>query len=69
MVKATNFGAGNIYIQSAKLNGQPYTKNWISHDLFVNGGVLELVMGSSKDSTWGTGQADLPPSISTGGFR
>ncbi|KAJ6480878.1 alpha-1,2-mannosidase, putative subfamily [Mycena sanguinolenta] len=58
----------NIYIQSATLNGSPYTKNWISHELFTSGGTLEFVMGSDKSSTWGTGEADLPPSLSTGGF-
>lgn len=67
-ILATNFGGGNNYIQSATLNGKAYTKNWISHDLFLNGGTLELVMGPGKDSTWGTGKDDLPPSLSTGGF-
>ncbi|KAJ7139402.1 glycosyl hydrolase family 92-domain-containing protein [Mycena epipterygia] len=56
------------YIQSATLNGTAYTKNWISHDLFTTGGTLELVMGSSKSSTWGTGSGDLPMSLSTDGF-
>ena len=67
-ITATNFGGANIYIQSAKLNGQPYTKNWISHDLFKNGGTLEFVMGPGNNSVWGTGKEDLPPSLSTGGF-
>jgi putative alpha-1,2-mannosidase len=50
-----------IYIQSARLNGQPYTRNWISHDFFYNGGLLEFVVGS-KESSWGTKDEDLPPS-------
>ncbi|KAJ7464473.1 alpha-1,2-mannosidase, putative subfamily [Mycena latifolia] len=66
---AAGLSAENKYIQSATLNGNKYTKNWISHDLFTNGGTLSLVMGSSKSSTWGTGEADLPMSLSTGGFR
>lgn len=53
-----------IYIQSAKLNGQQYTKNWITHDFFYNGGLLELTLGTSE-STWGTADEDLPPSMST----
>ncbi|KAJ7501711.1 alpha-1,2-mannosidase, putative subfamily [Mycena galericulata] len=65
---AHNFSAENKYIQSATLNGETYTKNWISHKLFSEGGVLELVMGASNGSTWGTGAGDLPPSLSTGGF-
>lgn len=67
-IKNINFDAEykNIYIQSAKLNGKPYTKNWLSHDFFLKGGVLELTLGP-KESAWGTKQADLPPSASTHG--
>ncbi|QYT04720.1 GH92 alpha-1,2-mannosidase [Trichoderma simmonsii] len=63
-VKNINFDGGyeNIYIQSAKLNGKPYTKNWITHDFFANGGVLELTLGKNE-SSWGTGSASLPPSL------
>lgn len=68
-ITATNFGDANKYIQSAKMNGDTYTKNWISHQLFENGGTLELIMGPGKNSDWGTGEEDLPPSLSTGGFR
>ncbi|RWA04768.1 hypothetical protein EKO27_g10339 [Xylaria grammica] len=55
----------NIYIQSAKLNGETYTKNWITHDFFVKGGVLEFVLGP-KESSWGAQKEDLPPSLSQG---
>lgn len=53
----------SIYIQSAKMDGKPWTKNWFSHAFFVNGGVLELELGD-KESDWGTKVEDLPPSIS-----
>jgi len=68
IIIASNLSPENKYIQSATLNGEPYTKNWISHDLFRYGGTLKLEMGSSKDSKWGTGKEDLPMSLSTGGF-
>jgi len=55
----------SYYIQSATLNGKPYTKNWITHGFFRNGGVLEFVLGS-KEGDWGTRKEDLPPSLSTG---
>ncbi|KAI8631347.1 glycoside hydrolase family 92 protein [Xylariaceae sp. FL1651] len=55
----------DMYVQSATLNGKPYTKNWISHDFFKKGGVLEFVLGP-KESEWGTRKEDLPPSLSTG---
>ncbi len=54
----------NIYIQSAKLNGQNYTKSWIGHDFFTQGWTLELVLGDTE-SSWGTGIDDRPPSMSS----
>lgn len=52
-----------MFVQSAKLNGKKYTKNWIDHEFFLKGGVLELVVGASE-SDWGTRQEDVPPSLS-----
>jgi putative alpha-1,2-mannosidase len=49
------------YIQRATLNGREYTKNWITHDIFLKGGVLELWAGEEEGS-WGTREEDLPPS-------
>ncbi|KAJ6620672.1 glycosyl hydrolase family 92-domain-containing protein [Mycena sp. CBHHK59/15] len=53
---AVGLSAENKYIQSATLNGRAYTKNWISHALFTQGGTLRLVMGSSKNSVGGLGK-------------
>jgi putative alpha-1,2-mannosidase len=53
-----------IYIQSATLNGKPYTKSWVTHSFWLEGGVLELNLGKNE-SSWGTADADLPPSAST----
>jgi putative alpha-1,2-mannosidase len=53
---------GNIYIQSATLNGEPYTRNWLTHSFFLEGGVLELTLGATE-SKWGTGLEDVPPSL------
>ncbi len=52
----------NIFIQSATLNGKPYTKNWIDHSFFTEGKELVLTLGSTE-SNWGTAVADLPPSL------
>ncbi|KAH8435182.1 glycoside hydrolase family 92 protein [Aspergillus melleus] len=52
-----------IYIQTVKRDGKPWTKNWIGHDFFAEGGVLELELGA-KESAWGTKIEDLPPSMS-----
>jgi putative alpha-1,2-mannosidase len=64
-VRNVNFDPSynSIYIQSAKLNGKEWTKNWMTHDFWSEGGVLELTLGS-EESDWGTKMEDLPPSIS-----
>jgi putative alpha-1,2-mannosidase len=53
----------NIYIQSAKLNGEDYTRNWIGHEFFTQGWTLELTLGDTE-SDWGTQLKDRPPSMS-----
>jgi putative alpha-1,2-mannosidase len=53
----------DIYIQSATLDGKAYTKNYIGHRFFMEGGTLELTLGSAE-SSWGTGSDDIPPSLS-----
>jgi len=64
-IKNVNFDVGykNIYIQSAKLNGESYSKNWIGHEFFTEGWTLELTLGS-EESEWGTKKEDRPPSSS-----
>jgi putative alpha-1,2-mannosidase len=68
VIRNLNFDATYeaIYIQSATLDGEPYTKNWIGHGFFRDGGVLELTLGRNE-SEWGTKEEDLPPSLSTRG--
>jgi putative alpha-1,2-mannosidase len=52
-----------IYIQSATLDGESYTKNWIDHSFFAEGKELVLTLGKNE-SSWGTKVEDLPPSLS-----
>lgn len=67
-IRCTNFDPRYkaIYIQNATLNGQEYTKSWITHELFTEGWTLELTLGTGE-SDWGTKEEDLPPSTSSGG--
>lgn len=60
---AENACAKNIYIQSVTLNGEPYTKNYLSHFDIMKGGVLKFVMGE-QPSSWGSDAEDIPYSIS-----
>jgi putative alpha-1,2-mannosidase len=63
-IRNVNFDPAHkrIYIQSATLDGEPYTRNWLSHSFFADGGVLELTLGA-EESGWGTSAEDVPPSL------
>ena len=52
-IVANNNSSKNCYIQSAKLNGKPYNKCWISHEAIASGGELEMVMGEKPNLNWG----------------
>ncbi len=59
-VKANNNAKGNVYIQSAKLNGSNYTKSYITYDDIAKGGEIEFEMGPQPNKAWGSSDADVP---------
>lgn len=65
VIDAPGVSDTNRYIQSVLLNGQPYDKTWISHADLVAGAHLQFTMGS-KPSRWGSGEAAILPSLTSG---
>ena len=63
-IVAHNNSAQNMYIQSATLNGKPWTKPWFSHADIANGATLVLTMGPEPNKTWGANPHDAPSSMS-----
>ena len=54
----------NIFVKRVTRDGEEWTKNWIGHDFFLDGGVLEIELGSEDEKgDWGTKEGDLPPSM------
>jgi predicted alpha-1,2-mannosidase len=51
-ITARNASKFNGYIQSAKLNGKPLERPWITHEEIVSGGTLELEMGMLPKKMW-----------------
>lgn len=51
----------NIYVISARLNGRPYDKNYITHNDIVSGSTLELEMGPNPSMTRGRTPDACPP--------
>ena len=51
-VLAPNVSRENIYIQSVKVNGQPYDKSYITHQQIMDGATIEFVMGNEPGEIW-----------------
>ncbi len=62
---AENNSPENVYIESATLNGESHTKNWITYEDIMQGGELHLRMSSKPNPDRGTGDGDVPWSLST----
>jgi predicted alpha-1,2-mannosidase len=58
-IRARNGGPGRPYVQSASLNGRPYSRSFLTHDALVAGGELVFEMGAAP-SAWGSGENDRP---------
>ena len=49
---ATNLSKENIYIQSAKLNGNPLGHSFINYQDIIKRGKLEFEMGNTPELKW-----------------
>ena len=65
VINAKNVSDNNFYIQSATLNGKPYTKSFLMHDDINNGGEITFTMGSTANKQWGVGEGNEPVTIIT----
>jgi putative alpha-1,2-mannosidase len=53
-----------VYVQSLRVNSQPWNKAWVSwDDVFADGATMEYVLGN-RSVGWDSG--DLPPSPASG---
>jgi predicted alpha-1,2-mannosidase len=68
-VIAKHNSARNIYIQSAKLNGQPLAQPGLTQEQITSGGTLKLEMGSKPNPDWGNAPANRPPATMPADFQ
>lgn len=61
-LKVLNPADKNIYIESAMLNGNPYTRSFITYKDIMNGGKLEFTMSDKPNRKFGSDQKDRPVS-------
>ena len=60
--KAKNVSDKNYYIQSARLNGKPYSKSYIDHKTIIDGGELSFEMDDKPNKEFGAFEQDIPVS-------
>ena len=63
-IKAADNSTVNKYVQSVKLGGKSYSKNYFTHDDIMKGGKIEFRMGDKPNTSRGTDEADFPYSFS-----
>jgi predicted alpha-1,2-mannosidase len=63
VVKAENNSDKNMYIQSAMLNGKPYSRSFITYSEIMQGGILSFEMGPDSNKQFGSANLDRPESI------
>ncbi|KAA6311257.1 hypothetical protein EZS27_037580, partial [termite gut metagenome] len=64
ILNAENNSKTNRYIASVIMNGQRYSKNYLTHDTLVNGVVIDYQMSSTPEKSRGTAENDFPYSFS-----
>lgn len=62
VIKAKNVSPQNLYIQSARLNGQSYRQSFIRHEDLMAGGELVFEMGNKPNLSWATRASEVPVS-------
>lgn len=63
-IKAPQNSCTNLYIKGMKVNGTEYSKNYVTHSLLQDGGVVDCVMSDTPNMERGIGMEDAPYSFS-----
>jgi hypothetical protein len=66
VINAPAVSDANRYVQSLRVNGQPWNTLTLPHALLAQGATLDFVMGP-KPSSWGGDAQAAPPSLTTSG--
>jgi predicted alpha-1,2-mannosidase len=63
LVRARGVATDSPYVQSAKVNGEVWTKTWLPESFVEHGGTIEFELSASPSKSWGIGAEDAPPSF------
>lgn len=68
VISAPQNSAKNVYVAGVTVSGKPWTRTVIPHQVLAAGGHIEFQM-SAKPAKWGSDDAALPPSLTSGDAR
>ena len=63
-IKAANNNQSNRYISSLSVDGQPYTKNYLTYDNLLKGATIDFNMSATPNRQKGINETDFPYSFS-----
>ena len=63
-IKSENNNKQNRYVESVKVNGQSYGKNYFTHEQLMSGSTIEFKMSDKANTSRGTKPGDFPYSFS-----
>ena len=64
-LNATGAGTNAPYIQNLRLNGAASTRPWLPESVVSGGGTVDMTLGGTANTSWGSAAADAPPSFDT----
>ncbi len=62
-IVARGGGGSRFFVQSARLNGRPLQRSFVTHEEIMAGGVLEFELGPEPNRRWGARLQDRPVSV------
>ncbi len=65
-INATGAATNAPYVQSLKVNGATSTKPWLPESIVTGGGTIDVTLGTTANTSWGSAAADAPPSFDSG---
>lgn len=64
VIEAPANSCKNIYIEAMSLNNKPHTKNYLTHENLLQGGIIRLTMSAEPNKKRGINISDFPYSFS-----
>ncbi|HZD06263.1 MAG TPA: glycoside hydrolase domain-containing protein, partial [Longimicrobiales bacterium] len=68
-MRAAGADDGASYVHGLRVNGESTTRSWLPESFVGEGGELVYELSTARDTAWGAGPDDVPPSFGPEGRR